>query len=256
MNCNTTHYRANSSSVPGDPTNCSKIQLVNFETGYDGRLLGTVPIWRESGNSAFFYESGMTIDADGAPNAYHPDNIGLDDLSNAGGPGSWPGLAKDQNGEPLIQGPNDPYPGYYVSATALADRDKAFNDPTRYVDATKIPFIVLPGGLARQAEARPGDFAVVFNLHNGKSSPAIFGDVGPEDHIGEGSIALAENLGIRSDARNGGTGGEVVWLVFAGSGNGRPRPIEEINSEANRLLETWGGTVRLNACMADDSVAP
>jgi len=32
----------------------------------------------------------MSIDADGAPNAYHPDNIGLDDLKNAGYPNtSW-----------------------------------------------------------------------------------------------------------------------------------------------------------------------
>ena len=96
--------------------------------------------------------------ADGAPNAYHPDNSGLDDLSNAGTPGRWEGLAKDADGEPIIQGPNDPFPGYYVSATALADRTKPVNDPTRYVDASKIPFIVLPGAMARQIGARPGRF--------------------------------------------------------------------------------------------------
>jgi hypothetical protein len=39
-----------------------------------------------SGQTAFFYQSKMSIDADGAPNAYHPDNIGLDDLKNAGYP--------------------------------------------------------------------------------------------------------------------------------------------------------------------------
>ena len=82
----------------------------------------------------------MTIDADGAPNAYHPDNTGLDDLKNAGAPGYWEGLAKDKDGEPFVQGPDDPFPGYYVSATALADRSKPVNDPTRYVDASKIPF--------------------------------------------------------------------------------------------------------------------
>jgi hypothetical protein len=227
---------------------CFNEQLLSFQMNHEGEDEREIPIWHLPGDSAFFYEAGMTIDADGAPNAYHPDNIGLDDLSNAGSPGNWYGLAKDADGEPFVQGPSDPFPGYYVSATALADRTKPVNDPTRYVDASKIPFVVLPGGMARQIGARPGDFAVVFNQRNGQSSYAIFGDVGPSDRIGEGSVALAENLGIRSDARNGGARRGILFLVFPGSGNGRPRPIEEINSEAEKLLEAWGGASQLAAC--------
>jgi hypothetical protein len=42
-------------------------------------------------DSAFFYESGMEIDADGAYHAYHPDGrSGLDYLGNAGRPGRSP----------------------------------------------------------------------------------------------------------------------------------------------------------------------
>jgi hypothetical protein len=222
--------------------------LVKFEMRHDGEPERDIAIGRLQGTTAFFYESGMTIDADGAPNAYHPDNVGLDDLKNAGGPGNWPGLAKDANGDPLIQGPDDPFPGYYISMTALADRSKPWNDPTRYVDASKIPFIVLPGTMARGVGARPGDFAVVFNQRNGKSSYAIFGDVGPSDRIGEGSIALAENLDIRSDARNGGARRGIVYLVFPGSGNGRPRTIEEINAEGKKLLVAWEGAVVQASC--------
>jgi Fungal chitosanase of glycosyl hydrolase group 75 len=222
--------------------------LLNFEMRHDGEPERDIPIGRLPGNPAFFYESGMTIDADGAPNAYHPDNSGLDDLANAGTPGSWEGLAKDADGEPFIQGPNDPFPGYYVSATALSDRSKPVNDPTRYVDASRIPFVVLPGGMTRQLGSRPGDFAVVFNLRNGKSSYAIFGDVGPYDRIGEGSVALAENLGIRSDARNGGTRRGIVYLVFPGSGNGRPRTIEEINAEGQKLVQDWEDSISPDAC--------
>lgn len=222
--------------------------LVNFEMRHDGEPERDIPIGRLPGTTAFYYESGMTIDADGAPNAYHPDNKGLDDLSNAGSPGSWEGLAKDADGEPFIQGPNDPFPGYYVSATALADRSKPPNDPTRYVDASKIPFVVLPGGLSRQLGTRPGDFAVVFNERNGKSSYAIFGDVGPWDRIGEGSMALAENLGVRSDARNGGARRGIVYLVFPGSGNGRPRTIDEIQSEGEKLLQAWERSLPTAVC--------
>jgi hypothetical protein len=35
------------------------------------------PVWKWNGLNVVFYKSGMTIDADGAPNAYHPDNISL-----------------------------------------------------------------------------------------------------------------------------------------------------------------------------------
>jgi hypothetical protein len=230
---------------------CGVVQFLSFEVSpHDGEPNRTVPIWRRPENPAFFYESGMMIDADGAPNAYHPDNIGLDDLSNAGEPGVWEGLAKDEHGTPYIQGPDDPFPGYYVSETALADRTKAPNDPARYVDATKIPFIVLPGGMDQESGARRGDFAVVFNLQDGKMSPAIFADTGPDDSIGEGSVALAENLGIRSDARNGGVRRGVLYLVFPGSGNGRPRSVGEINSEAARLFKDWLDSKPTKSCGA------
>lgn len=230
------------------PGRCYGELLLNFEMRHDGEAEQDIPIGRLPGSHAFFYEAGMTIDADGAPNAYHPDNSGLDDIANAGSPGRWEGLAKDADGEPFIQGPNDPFPGYYVSATALADRSKALNDPARYVDASRIPFVVLPGTMARQLGARVGDFALVFNRRNGKMSYAIFGDVGPFDRIGEGSVALAENLGIRSDARNGGARRGIVYLVFPGSGNGGPRTIEEINAEGQKLIQEWEASILPDAC--------
>jgi hypothetical protein len=232
---------------------CSETLLLDFEMRHDGEAERDIPIGHLPGSPAFFYESGMTIDADGAPNAYHPDNSGIDDLGNAGAPGNWEGLAKDAHGEPFIQGPGDPFPGYYVSATALADRTKAINDPARYVDASRIPFMVLPGGLARQLSARVGDFAMVFNERNGRSSYAIFGDVGPMDRIGEGSVALAENLGIRSDARNGGTWRGVLYMVFPGSGEGSPKTVEEINERGQRLMQEWESEISAVACTALNS---
>jgi hypothetical protein len=235
-------------AMPAPPMGCSSERLFNFQMSHHGELEREIPIWHLPGSPVFFYESGMTIDADGAPNAYHPDNTGLDDLANAGSPENWQGLAKNANGEPFVQGPDDPFPGYYVSATALTDRTKPMDNPAHYVDSTKIPYIVMPGNIARQFGASPGDFAAVTNLRNGMTSYAIFGDVGPWDRIGEGSIALAENLGIRSDARNGGTPRGILYLVFPGSGNGRPRSVEEINAETEKLVQAWGGNSQMTAC--------
>lgn len=187
----------------------------------------------------------MAIDADGAPNAYNARNTGLDDVSNAGEPGRWDGVLQDRNGDPLVQGPDDPFPGYFISCTALADWAKDRLDPTRFVDASKIPYIALPGDLARATGARLGDLAAVFNLRNGKSSFAIFADIGA---FGEGSIALADNLGIWSDARRGGSWGGIAYLVFAGSGDHRPKSMEEINQLGAKLLEDWGGWDQVRSC--------
>ena len=232
----------------GPTKNCSSSELFNFHVTHDGEPAYNVQVWRQPESSAFFFESTLSVDADGAPNAYHPDNLGLDDLANAGAPGSWSGLAVDKNGDPYIQGSDDPFPGYYVSTTDLSDRTKAANDPTRYVDASQIPYIVLPEGIETQTGAHPGDFAMVFNLQNGKSSPAIYADTGPRDRIGEGSLALAETLELWSDARSGGTTRGILYLVFTGSGNGRPRSTEEINAEAEHLFQVWGGNNQLTAC--------
>jgi hypothetical protein len=235
------------------PAACARSVLFSFPvTSRNGGDAQEVPIWQAPGSQAFFFVSGMTIDADGAPNAYHPDNIGLDDIANAGLPGRWDGIITDRTGEPLLQGPDDPFPGYYISCTSLIDRTKARTDPARYVDASKIPYIVLPRDLAVQGGAQLGDFAVVVNLRNGKSSYAIFADVGT---MGEGSIALANNLGIWSDARQGGRRGGILYLVFPGSGNRQPRTIEEISAETQKLLEDWGGAEKLTSCSANQAPA-
>lgn len=228
-------------SAPSCP---AKDLLFNYQEDRFGRSW-EVPIWQLRATNALLFTSGMTIDADGAPNAYNSENTGLDDLANAGAPGHWEGILQDKSGSPLVQGPEDPYPGYYISCTSLADWSKAPNDPTRFVDASKIPYIVLPGDVARAAGTWPGDLGVAVNLRNGDYSYAIFADMGT---LGEGSIALANNLGISSDARRGGTWWGVTYLVFPRSGNHRPQSIDEIDEGAQKLLSDFGGLAKLDAC--------
>jgi hypothetical protein len=218
----------------------------------DGQHFHEVPVWQLPDSQAFFFVSGMAIDADGAPNAYNREDTGLDELANAGAPGDWNGIITDREGNPLIQQESDPFPGYYISCTSLSDETKKFIDPTAYVDASKIPYIVLPEAVADRGGARLGDFAVVMNLRNGKSSLAIYADIGT---LGEGSAALADILGIRSDARHGGASDGILYLLFPGSGNLRPRTIGEIQSEGERLLSNWGGTKKLSSCAEDGDPA-
>jgi hypothetical protein len=219
--------------------------LLTFDVYRFGELREQAPIWQLGDGPAFYFKSGMAIDADGAPNAYNADDTGLDRLYNAGQPGQWDGIVQDEDGNPLIQGADDPFPGFYISCTALFDRNKHRSDPARFVDASQIPYIALPGDLAARTGARLGDFAFVYSEQTGRYSLAIFADIGA---FGEGSIALADNLGIRSDARRGGSPAGISYVVFPGSGDGRPKSADEIKRMGGEVLSNWGGTEKILPC--------
>jgi hypothetical protein len=226
---------------------CTKTELFTAQS---------VSFWSApAGIDAFFYQSGLAIDADGAFRAYHPsDRLGLDSLNHAGHTGNWWALVTDNgkpSGHPLLQRRSDPAPGFYVSTTALYDlRNPNPRDPRRYVDAANIPYVVLHPGALRHAHL--GDFATVVNLQNGKTSPAIVADQSsPDLPVGEGSIALAKRLGIQSDPRHGGKEEPIIlYVIYPGSGNGKPRPLRDIIANSNRLFKSFGGRDALNACLA------
>lgn len=192
--------------------------------------------------------SGMTIDADGSPRAYHPDNVsGLDDLKHAGSPGSWVGLAT-VDGAPVVQGEDDPAPSYFVSSTALEDDAHPASSPHRYVDAERVPYIALPSDLNGP---QLGDLGYVFNAQNCRASAAIVADESPR--LGEGSIALAKALGINADARYGGTDTGVVFVIFLNSGRHVPLPVSEIDARVNDLREELGVDDLLNGMALTES---
>lgn len=189
------------------------------------------------------------IDADGSPRAYHIEpGKGLDYIGNAGKPGNWWALVTDTGkpgGKPIVQGPADPAPGFYVSTTSLVDRSKERTDPRRYVDSEAIPFFVLPAD--RRFGAALGDFALVVNPAKGCSCGAIFADIGPKGKIGEGSIALAEALRVPSNPKSGGVGHGIAYVIFRGSNIGWPLKKGEIQQRSATLLEEWGGLEQLRA---------
>ena len=208
---------------------------------------------REDDSSAFFYQSGFQIDADGAYRAYHPDNKpGLDYLANAGKPGNWWALVTDNgkpSGKPVIQSKDDPAPGFYISTTSLEDPSKDRTDPRRYVDSESINFFVLPGRLALQAKL--GDFGVAIRPKTNTYDYAIYADVGPATKLGEGSIALAAALGIPSNPRKGGVDNGIITIVFPGTSKGWPLTQVEIDSNGAALFAQWGGLDQAKQCFPD-----
>ncbi len=211
----------------------------------------------KSVGKAILFSSGLDIDVDGAPRAYHPDgHSGLDLLQNAGGPGNWYGLVTDTglpSGNPVIQGPTDPAPGYYISLTSLRDLSKARTDPRRYVDSSTVPYIVIPARFAGGNGGKIGDLGLVYYEKTNKLVFCVVADIGPPTKIGEGSIALANALGlpfdpkVRLDVR-------ITYLVFPNSGARWPRTNAEINEAGEKLFNDWGGLDRLKSENSDHTV--
>lgn len=191
------------------------------------------------GSDIFFYQAGMTINADGAPDAYGPGDSGIDNIENAGekvgGKWNWWALALDASGNPVKQTVNGKT--YYVSTTALFDKSKKETMQARYVNSHKVPFIVLPPLLRKKAKLRMGDFATVINKKNAKICQAVCGDVGGDSNLGEGSIALANALGIDSNPRSGGTAKDILYVIYAtsGAGNGTIPSLTTINTKGGAL---------------------
>lgn len=185
-----------------------------------------IPLPKRNPDGSYSFTAGMAIDADGAngqssapvyaPSGYQP--APLDYLSNAGSPGDWYGVVTDTgeaDGTPVKQGPNDPMPGAFVSATSYEYDGFARTDPLRYVDANSVIYIVVPGHWRMEAKGVVlGCRALVQNLKTGQVAEAAVLDFGPRSKIGEASIACARYFGVPSSPKNGGTDKPIFHYVF------------------------------------------
>ncbi len=161
------------------------------------------------------YRAPMMIDDDGDPRCYHPDSdSGRDALGCAGHAGHWWGVATDNgkpSGEPIVQGPKDPAPGFLVSTTAYEWSQFASSDPRRYVNAWDVAYIAVPPQIREQA---PGIVlgCRVIARYKGRMVQAVVADIEPRLQIGEASPACARALGIDDNPRRGGCG--LPWIDY------------------------------------------
>jgi hypothetical protein len=201
----------------------------------------------------------MAVDADGAPNAYHPDDTGLDALANAEFPnGDWKSiLAVDplDPSKPFVQ-TGGPFAGFFVSKTALQSSVVPETDPARYVDATTVPYVVFPGAFhALSGTGTLGDLVMARNLRTDDVTAAIVADIGPTHApLGEVSMQLAESLGgVHVNPRNG-KGvpvGPFLYVVFPGSRLTPrwPLTLNQLDQHSSGALQAMGGWDRVLACV-------
>jgi hypothetical protein len=106
------------------------------------------------------------------------------------------------------------------------------------------PFIVLPSFMLGKKPGQPviGDYAVV--LSNGRAYPAVVGDMGPNNKIGEASLRICREINRESgaDRRPVSTPG-VVYVVFPGTAD-KPFTSPDYahwSARCRALWEDFGG---------------
>jgi hypothetical protein len=236
------------------------VRQLNYE-----RKDGRVALRRIAGKTALFFQTKMSCDVDGSPNAYHPldDNLSLDVIDSAGGkrrnglPNGpldvlpSPDVVVYWQGQPYVQ-PDGDYKGFYLSSTSYENPALPAIDPTRYLDARNIHYIVLPGGYV--PEAQIGDLAAVYDPYSRHVSYAVFGDVGPGDESGEASLGTIKGLDLLcTDGKSspGQCRDDLTFIVFPNTrqkleaAEAWPHSQATIDRLAAAELTAWGGVEQL-----------
>ena len=185
-------------------------------------------------------------------------------------------IPSTNDGYPCVRGAESRHPGYFIAATTLTKPSTVRPDgcaTQRYIDASEVPFFVLPGGDFGKIEI--GDVVIGFFKSGGTERVAfgIAGDAGPIEQFGEGSIAFNQalrgksgepvmnvkevnELDIDGDFLKA-QGAKLAILVLGGTkqrfaGHYTRENVERI---AREELAKWNGsserlTARLDACVA------
>ena len=231
-----------------------------------------IPLRRIQGTTPVFFQSKLSCDVDGSPNAYHPldDRLSLDVIESAEGMREGdrpngaivvqpsPDIVVWVGGKPFIQ-PDGEFKGFYVSETTLQNTTMPVIDPHRYLDARHIQYIVLPRGMV--PEAKIGDLAIVYDPVAKTVAAAIYGDIGPSSEAGEAALATLQRLGMAATDGKSSPGqlrDDLFYLVFPNTAarlqQAEPWPHQQstIDGLASDEFAKWGGIDRVEAVLKQD----
>ncbi|MDF1810973.1 MAG: glycoside hydrolase family 75 protein [Verrucomicrobiales bacterium] len=114
----------------------------------------------------------------------------------------------------------------------------------RFLEATKDPFVVLPVPWVNKSAAwspQIGDYAAV--IYKDKVFPAILGDSGPSDKVGEASLKIARGINPEANGRNRAVSDVTVsYIFFPRTASPRSAPDYALwRTKVGELLEDIGG---------------
>jgi hypothetical protein len=242
------------------------------------------------GEAVVYRSPLLRVDADGAPDSYRVDGNGLSHTCDGvlavehgvrikpGQPnwetkceqawaaaktsGDYSGVAifgflHDARG-PKVQKAGDPLPRQaYITTTFVEVPGAPEGTQRRYIDATAIPYVVLPESLREHQGVANAALAAVYRPKTGTIAYAVFGDTGGA--LDEASVRLHEDLGGHPLVRSHGVtrasenlNDNVVVAVFpkesSTPANDAAAWRADIASKGASALARWGGADHLKAC--------
>jgi len=126
--------------------------------------------------------------------------------------------------------------------SALRDEVASMKKSSFLIGATD-PYIVVAGSFARGKDAvKVGDYALVIFADG--VYPAIVGDIGPNDRVGEASLRIAKQINGLSTAYNRPVSDlKVTYLIFPGTADKPfgPPDLEKLQVRCEALVKEIGG---------------
>jgi Fungal chitosanase of glycosyl hydrolase group 75 len=112
-----------------------------------------------------------------------------------------------------------------------------------FLIGTTDPYIVIPGAFTHGRDAaKTGDYALV--IYGDGIYPAIVGDIGPNDKVGEASFRIAKQVNPQATAYNRPVSDlKVTYLVFPGTADPQfgPPDLEKLQVTCQKLVDEIGG---------------
>jgi hypothetical protein len=105
------------------------------------------------------------------------------------------------------------------------------------------PYIVIPGSFTHGRDAaKIGDYVLV--IFGDGIYPAIAGDIGPNDKVGEASFRIAKEINPQSTPYNRPVSDlKVTYLIFPGTADPQSGPpdLERLSARCQKLVDEIGG---------------
>jgi hypothetical protein len=113
-----------------------------------------------------------------------------------------------------------------------------------FLIGTTDPYVVIPGAFAHaQNGAKVGDYVLV--LFGEAIYPAIVGDIGPNDKVGEASLRVAKEINPSANPYNRPVNDlKVTYLIFPGTAETPfgPPDLEKLQARCQQLVDEIGGS--------------
>jgi hypothetical protein len=214
----------------------------------------------QSERKAFLLQADMDVDADGSDGDRVPGGHGVTTNFKPFTSYKWPKKTPAVNPYlPLAEEKLKRFEDEAAAKTTTAERKKELSGAMKqlrdeigtlkkfsFLIGATDPYIVVPSAFARSKDGpRVGDYALV--IFGEGIYPALVGDIGPNDKVGEASLRIAKEINNLSTPYSRPVSElKVTYLIFPGTAETPfgPPDLDKIQARCQKLADEIGGTTK------------